>query len=321
MPVLNFREIAEANKSTGLQDTFELFARDFLEFLGFTIVQGPNRGQDGGKDIILKEIRKGIGGETEIKWLVSCKHKAHSGSSVGVSDEQDIPGRVLANKCHGFLGFYSTLPSSGLTSQLEGLKDRFEYQIYDREMIEKNILNSTEGLKLTKRFFPISISKWEKGHPKPEKFFWKYPELLCDYCGKNLLEPKKSGIVAIWEKLYDHRENIDHNEIVDIYCCCKGNCDRILKKQFYTKHKHTVDGWEDIPDICIPTIYCKWLVSTLHELKGKAKYSEQAFKKNLNILLAIFPYISRELTDKEKDTIKCLTRIPSYLGGLGVPDY
>lgn len=30
MPVLDFKEIPEAHKATGLQDTFELFSRDFL---------------------------------------------------------------------------------------------------------------------------------------------------------------------------------------------------------------------------------------------------------------------------------------------------
>jgi hypothetical protein len=196
MPALDFREIPEAHKGTGLQDTFELFARDFLAHIGYTIIQGPDRGQDGGKDILVKEIRKGIGGESEIKWLVSCKHKAHSGSSTGVTDEIDIPGRVAANGCDGFIGFYSTLPSSGLTTQLEGLKSRFDYQIYDREKIEKDLLSSSEGIKLAKRYFPKSISEYLKNNPKPEKFFWKYPNLTCEYCGENLLEPKKSGLLS-----------------------------------------------------------------------------------------------------------------------------
>src|SRR3972149_1526333 len=106
MPIIDFCEIPLGNKSTGMQDTFELFARDFLEYMGYIIVQGPDRGADGGKDIIVKEIRKGIGGESEIKWLVSCKHKAHSGRSVGTADEIDIPGRVASNGCQGFIGFY-----------------------------------------------------------------------------------------------------------------------------------------------------------------------------------------------------------------------
>lgn len=44
MPVLDFKEIPEAHKATGLQDTFELFSRDFLAFLGYKIISDPDRG-------------------------------------------------------------------------------------------------------------------------------------------------------------------------------------------------------------------------------------------------------------------------------------
>ncbi|MFL9576221.1 restriction endonuclease [Acinetobacter baumannii] len=158
MPVLNFKEIPEAHKATGLQDTFELFARDFLSFLGYKIISAPNRGADGGADLIIEEKRTGIGGETNIRWLVSCKHKAHSGNSVPPKDDENIIDRVAANKCQGFIGFYSTLPSSGLTGILEGVKDRIEYQTYDRERIEKELLHSARGLEICERFFPISIA-------------------------------------------------------------------------------------------------------------------------------------------------------------------
>jgi hypothetical protein len=317
MPVLDFSEIPEAHIATGQQDTFELFAREFLEYIGFQIVQGPDRGADGGKDLIVRELRKGVGGETAINWLVSCKHKAHGGSSVSVNEELDIRDRVAANMCQGFIGFYSTLPSSGLTTKLEGLKDRFEYQIYDREKIEGNLLNSSKGINITKRYFPVSMQKWQRNKPKPEKFFWEFSGLTCDYCGKDLLDPERSGIVVMWEKTHEHRENNDIDEYVDIYCCCKGNCDRTLKAKYYSKYEHVIDGWEDIPDIAIPTVYIKWINSIFIELHHKAKYSESAFNKIRKIMLELFPYISRELTDEEKENVEDLSKFPSYLGGIG----
>jgi hypothetical protein len=51
----------------GEQDTFELFARDFLEMLGFEVVSGPDRGQDGGRDLIALEKRPGILATTEVR--------------------------------------------------------------------------------------------------------------------------------------------------------------------------------------------------------------------------------------------------------------
>lgn len=40
MALLDFKEIPVANKATGEQDAFELFAREFLDSLGFRIIQG-----------------------------------------------------------------------------------------------------------------------------------------------------------------------------------------------------------------------------------------------------------------------------------------
>ena len=114
MPVLNFKEISEAHIADGKQDDFELLARDFLEFLGYKILSDPDRGADGGKDIIVQETRNGVGGETILRWLVSCKHKASSGKSVSANDDSNILDRVMTHKCDGFIGFYSTLASSGL---------------------------------------------------------------------------------------------------------------------------------------------------------------------------------------------------------------
>ena len=112
MPILNFKEIPEAHIASGEQEAFEFFARDFFEYLGYQILSEPNRGADGEKDLVVREMRIGGGGETSIKWLVSWKHKAHSGSSVSpTKDESNIRDRVEIAQCTGFIGFYSTLPN------------------------------------------------------------------------------------------------------------------------------------------------------------------------------------------------------------------
>lgn len=166
MPQLDFKEIAQGNISNGEQDSFELFAREFMELLGYEVLSGPDRGSDLGRDIIVQEARTGIsGGTTLIKWLVSCKHKAHSGTSVGLTDEQNIMDRVDTHGCHGFIGFYSTLPASSLTRMLEGFKSKrpnFEFQILDKEKIEGILLRTGPGLGIAQRFFPNSYIKWEK---------------------------------------------------------------------------------------------------------------------------------------------------------------
>ena len=100
MSAIDFKEIPEAHLGGGLQDTFELFARDFLSHLGYTVVEDPSRGADGGRDLVVIEHRSGVGGETTVRWLVSCKHKAHSGSSVTPQDEANIRDRIEQLSLH-----------------------------------------------------------------------------------------------------------------------------------------------------------------------------------------------------------------------------
>ena len=156
--MIDFKEIARANIGSGNQDCFELFARDFLNTIGYIIVSEPSRGPDGGKDLIVKEIRKGISGlATEIFWLVSCKHYAHSGQSITPKIEQNINDRLISNNCDGFIAFYSTLPSEGLTY----IFSKKTYQIYDYKKIEKMIVGNKKLESIFLRYFPISYKRWK----------------------------------------------------------------------------------------------------------------------------------------------------------------
>src|ERR1051326_6544301 len=109
MPVIDFTEIPAANTGKGDQDTFELFARDFFSALGFEIEEGPSRGADDGKDLIIREELSGAVSKRTMRWVVSCKHFAHSKRSVGDKDEIDIVGRVRKFQADGFMAFYSTM--------------------------------------------------------------------------------------------------------------------------------------------------------------------------------------------------------------------
>ena len=93
----------------------------FLSYLGYRIVEDPARGADGKKDLIVEEVLTGVAAEQTIRWLVSCKHYAHTGKSVPDSDEINILERLRQHGCDGFMGFYSTLPAE-LYDKIEPLK-------------------------------------------------------------------------------------------------------------------------------------------------------------------------------------------------------
>jgi hypothetical protein len=114
-----------------------MFASEFLELTGYRITSGPDRGADQGRDLVAEETRFGIGGTTTIRWLVSCKHHAHSGKAVGVDDELNILERVRAHDCTGFIGFYSTIATAGLTARLEALRKSadLDFNLFNRARI------------------------------------------------------------------------------------------------------------------------------------------------------------------------------------------
>ncbi len=111
--MLDFKEIISP-------EDWELFARDFLQELGFFIESSPDRGPDGGKDLLISETLKGRVGQYKFNWLVSCKHNAVSNNSVNEAEEQNILERVAGFNADGFIGFYSTVPSSAIFLVIQG---------------------------------------------------------------------------------------------------------------------------------------------------------------------------------------------------------
>jgi hypothetical protein len=315
MSVIDFKEIPEAHVASGEQDSFELFAADFLESLGFEVVTRPGRGQDLGQDLEVIEQRTGVAGQTTIRWLVSCKHKAHSGRSVKLTDEENLVERVEGKHCHGFLGFYSTLPSSSLVERLKSLSNRFEYQIFDRGRIEKYLLAENSKI-VAARFFPKSMDRCRAVHRRPADVFSELELLACHACGKNLLSPKASGILVLWEA-YDGSQR-EQDAFVDVHWCCKGNCDEILERQMRRKHGDDVlDSWEDIPDFCVPLLYLKRFMGILNGLHAGDTWTPEAFAKFKTFLVTVFPHVARDARPDEKKRIKELLTVPGYLGGLG----
>lgn len=306
MPVLNFKEITDPrDTSQGKQDSFELFARDFLTLLGYEVVSGPDRGADDGRDLIVTETRSGVGGQTIVRWLVSCKHQAFSGKSVGVEDEIDVAGRVKAHQCHGFIGFYSTIPSSSLTRRVESSCLDFDHQFFDREKIEANLLASANGFKIAQRYFPRSVHDVRR----PASVFYDSPRLRCKHCNKDLLPADWRGIVVVWSRVDPDDVDLEEVEVVDVYACCKVTCEPMLKS--CQRGTNLIDTWEDLKDMTIPSVYFNWVHQLWHQLHKGPAYSEKAFNGITVVLTALYPYVAREPTAEEAAHLKELREFSS----------
>ena len=316
MPIIDFKEIPEANSSNGLQDTFELFAREFLKMIGLEIISGPDRGQDGGRDLIAIESRTGTIGSTSVKWLVSCKHKVHSGESVKDADETNIIDRVNSHGASGFVGFYSTVISSPLSRRFDGLKNKLEIKIFDNELIERELLNSLSGKKLASRFFPNSYKEYSNSNQFKSNVLSNYHPLNCMYCGEDLLQHNriqeyKGIIVFVSNYKYMQEHNYENELISDIYWVCKGKCDQILENRYRKIGGST--AWEDISDIIIPSKYLSWNMAIMNGIFNKKYiYTEDAFEKLKQFIIRVSQLTLRQQTEEQRERYLELLAIPNF---------
>lgn len=300
---LDFKEIPSANKGGGQQDTFELFARDVLSYLGYRIIEDPDRGADGGRDLIVDEVLQGINSEHTIRWLVSCKHFAHSGHSVSDKDEINIIERLNQHHCNGFMGFYSTLASTGLSGNLSGIEWHY---IFDNEKIEACILKDLEGQRIAARYFPISFKTYLQEHPTPSDVLGDLEPIECEYCHKNLLLDTEHGNYILLKKILG--ENGYGLPIIDkqyskLTFACKEH-DHIVTEK-YRKDGY-IDSWEDIDDLCNPTIWITKLMAFINGIQHDNDLTEDAFKEVKLMFIHTYPYVARHLTEKERNRVKHL---------------
>lgn len=293
--MIDFKEISHS-------DDWELFSRDLLSEEGFFIESSPDRGPDGGKDLLISEQLKGNLGNYKFRWLVSCKHFAHSGKAVNESDEKNILERVKSFKADGFLGVYSTLPSSGLNTRLNQLRENNEikdFMIFDKKRIE-SILLKIGYSEILQRYFPKSFEQI-----KPINLITTtYEPIVCDACGKDLLmslfeNDYNANFVQV-EELKDGGKYFIH----DIYCACKGDCDRRMENELLKNGKGIITSWTDISDLIIPGKFIIFIMSLLNNIRsGRFLYSDEAFEKLKEFIIAISQKVVRLTTENEKDRL------------------
>jgi hypothetical protein len=173
--MLDFKEIAKDGED------LELLTRELALALGYR-VQWSGRGSDGGRDLILEESGDPLLGAKTRRWLVSCKHTAHSGSGTGrsvngedVGSDGGIVDAVAQHRADGYLLVCSTQPSSALVTRLEAIESSKSVltHVWDGVELER-MLNSPRAWSVAQRFMPISTEAagWRVyATDSPNRFF------------------------------------------------------------------------------------------------------------------------------------------------------
>ena len=152
--MIDFRELPKDGRA------FEQLIREILLVTGLH-PQWTGQGADQGRDIVATERLEGPLQVIEQKWLVQCKHFAHSGESVGRNHVGSFDSDCRQISANGYLLAVSTQPSSGLIIKLKELADQshmpLQIKVWDSVDIEK-LLTEPRLFSLGHLFFPQSFS-------------------------------------------------------------------------------------------------------------------------------------------------------------------
>jgi hypothetical protein len=132
--MIDFKELPKDGRA------FEQLIREILFVMGLH-PQWTGQGADQGRDIVASEEVTGPLGSITQKWLVQCKHFAHSGQSVGRSDVGSFDSDCRQISADGYLLAISTQPTAGLMTKLQELAEQsktpLRIRIWDSVDIEK----------------------------------------------------------------------------------------------------------------------------------------------------------------------------------------
>jgi hypothetical protein len=103
MAILDFKEIPPPVKlpagytdehSALALDDFEKFSQDFFQTIfDAKIIEAVSRGRDGGRDLIVEVNANGL----SVRWMVSCKHKAHNKQKPCVYPADVVQSKFVCN--------------------------------------------------------------------------------------------------------------------------------------------------------------------------------------------------------------------------------
>lgn len=151
--MIDFRELPEDGTA------FEQLTRELL-LVAELSPQWTGKGPDQGRDIIAEETATGPLGSFRRRWLVQCKHFAHSGRAVYRKDIPSVVDDCRQVNADGYLLVCSTHPSSAVVQKLNeianDLANRIVTAIWDCVEIEKR-LSEPRGFALAHIFFPNSM--------------------------------------------------------------------------------------------------------------------------------------------------------------------
>jgi len=147
---------------------FECMVQELLQTMGLH-AERVGLGPDHGADIIAEEvIFDRLGTKQVRRYVVQCKHFAHSGKSVGRSNVSDIRDTIEHHEANGYVLVTSTDVTASLKQrfqQIRATQPSWSIQIWDRTTLEQRL--STHPVLIAK-YFPKRLRRVKIVIPEPK---------------------------------------------------------------------------------------------------------------------------------------------------------
>lgn len=154
---MDFKELPQDGQA------FEQLVRELL-FSNGLHVAWSGKGPDGGRDLICTETIDSHFVKSTRTWLVQCKHKAHSGDSVGIAELDNIVDSCTHHHATGYILVCSTQPSSAVVNRLESVTNNPANSVtatyWDGVMLQR-MLSAPRLWAIAQRFMPKSCGEWQ----------------------------------------------------------------------------------------------------------------------------------------------------------------
>src|ERR1051326_8757655 len=159
---LDFTELSEDGSE------FESMVQELLQHMGFH-AERTGVGPDYGVDIIAEETLLDRMGEKQVRrYVVQCKHYAHSKKVVGLSHVTDILDTLIHYKANGYLLVTSTDITSSLRERILKIREAqpsYSLQVWDYKTLEQRLNNYPV---LVSKYFPLRFRQVKIAIPEPK---------------------------------------------------------------------------------------------------------------------------------------------------------
>lgn len=119
------------------------------------------------------------------------------------------------------------------------------------------------------------------------------------------------GIVVFGQDLQYYEDRWKH-KYTDIYCVCKGECDR--KMETVAKEHGYVTSWNDVSDLVIPIEFLKFVIAIMNRMRNSDDiYTDEAYENLKGIIIALAQITMKRQSERDIQRLNSLSKLPEGL--------